>query len=55
MNGYPVVDELEVTVRAGRGVAVIVEGESAEEAPWSYGQWFGDRARQVTFFPQGAL
>jgi hypothetical protein len=52
MNGYPVVDELEVTVRAGRGVAVIVEGENAEEDPWFYGQWFGDRARQVTFFPQ---
>lgn len=29
MNGYPVVDELEVTIRAGRGVAIIVEGESA--------------------------
>jgi hypothetical protein len=52
MNGYPLVDELEVTIRAGRGGAVIVEGESAEEDPWFYGQWFGDRARQVTFFPQ---
>lgn len=52
MNGYLVVDELEVTVRSGRGVAVLVEGESAEEDPWFYGQWFGDRARQVTFFPQ---
>ena len=52
MNGYPVVDELEVTVRSGRGVAVIVEGESAEQDPWFYGQWFDDRARQVTFFPQ---
>jgi len=52
MNGYPLVDELEVTIRAGRGVAVIVEGQSAEEDPWFYGQWFGDRARQVTFFPQ---
>ena len=36
MNGYPVVDELEVTVRSGRGVAVIVEGESAEQDPVSY-------------------
>jgi hypothetical protein len=52
MNGYLAVDELEVTVRAGRGVAVLLEGESAEEDPWFYGQWFGDRARQVTFFPQ---
>jgi hypothetical protein len=52
MNGYPLVDELEVTIRAGRGVAVIVEGQSAEEDPWFYGQWFGVRARQVTFFPQ---
>lgn len=52
MNGYPAVDELEVTVRAGRGVAVIVEGQTAEEDPWYYNQWFGDRARQVTFFPQ---
>jgi hypothetical protein len=52
MNGYPVVDELEVMVRAGRGAAIIVEGESAEKDPWFYGQWFGDLAREVTFFPQ---
>jgi len=52
MNGYPLVDELEVTIRAGRGVAIIVEGQSPEEDPWFYDQWFGDRARQVTFFPQ---
>jgi hypothetical protein len=52
MNGYPLVDELEVMIRVGRGVAVVVEGQSAEEDPWFYGQWFGDRARLVTFFPQ---
>ncbi|MBX7232822.1 MAG: DUF4435 domain-containing protein [Caldilineales bacterium] len=52
MNGYLAIDELEVTVRAGRGVAIIVEGQNAEEDPWFYNQWFGDRASQVTFFPQ---
>lgn len=52
MTGYPLVDELEVKVRTGRGIAVIVEGQSAEEDPWFYNQWFGDRAREVTFFPQ---
>lgn len=52
MSPYPLLDELEISVRAGRGVAVILEGESFEEDPWYYGQWFGNRAREVTFFPQ---
>ena len=52
MSPYPLLDDLELQVRAGRGVAVIVEGESAEDDAWFYGQWFGNRAREVTFFPQ---
>ena len=31
MSPYPLLDDLELHVRAGRGAAVIVEGESAEE------------------------
>lgn len=52
MIAYPAVDELELEIRSGRGVAVIVEGNSYEEDPWFYGQWFNSRASQVTFFPQ---
>ena len=52
MTAYPAIDALELEVRAGRGVAIIVEGNSYEDDPWFYSQWFSDRARQVTFFPQ---
>jgi hypothetical protein len=52
MTAYPAIDELELEIRAGRGVAVIAEGNSYEDDPWFYGQWFDDRARQVAFFPQ---
>ncbi len=52
MTSYPPIDELELEVRAGQGIAIIVEGESYEDDPWFYGQWFNDRAHQVTFFPQ---
>jgi hypothetical protein len=52
MIAYPAIDELELEIRAGRGVAVIVEGNSYEEDAWFYGQWFNDRASQITFFPQ---
>lgn len=49
---YPSIDQLVVSVQAGSGVAVIVEGESAREDAWFFKQWFGGLARQVTFFPQ---
>lgn len=45
-------DELEVRLRSGQGLAVIVEGSSYEEDPWFYGQWFNYLARQIAFFPQ---
>lgn len=37
---------------AGQGAIVLVEGETFQEDSWFYGQWFGDRAREVSFFPQ---
>ena len=53
MSDYPTLSDIEVRWRAsGRGVCVIVEGETALEDPWFYNRWFSDRAREVTFFPQ---
>jgi hypothetical protein len=48
----PSLDELEIELSTGSGIAIIVEGNSYEDDPWFYGQWFGDRAREVTFYPQ---
>ncbi len=52
MKVPPSLDELEIELSTGSGVAIIVEGNSYEDDPWFYGQWFGDRAREVTFYPQ---
>ena len=52
MMGYPGLDELEVSIRSGRGIAIILEGQSYEEDYWFYGHWFGGLAQKVTFFPQ---
>jgi len=52
MTAYPAIDELELRFRTGQGIPIIVEGNSDEDDPWFYRQWFDDRARQVTFFPQ---
>lgn len=52
MRAFPSIDELEIELLAGQGIAIIVEGDSYAEDPFFYGQWFGDRARDVTFFPQ---
>ena len=50
---YPTLSDIEVKWRAsGSGVCVIVEGETEQEDAWFYNTWFGDRAREVTFFPQ---
>lgn len=50
---YPTLNEIEVQWRAsGSGVCVLVEGETELEDAWFYNAWFGDRAREVTFFPQ---
>ena len=48
---YPTVSEIEWRM-SGNGVCVIVEGETEKEDAWFYERWFGDRAREVTFFPQ---
>ena len=52
MKVPPSLDELEKEFSTGSGIAIIVEGNSYEDDPWFYGQWFGDRAREVTFYPQ---
>jgi len=52
MSGYPAIDELEIRVRTGKGIAIVVEGDNYEDDPWFYGRWFGDRANEMTFFPQ---
>ena len=49
---YLSIDELEVKIRVGKGIAAIVEGESDEDDAWFYGYWFGNLASQITFFPQ---
>ncbi len=45
-------NELLMKCRAGRGVVVLVEGETEQDDPFFYNRWFGDRAREVSFFPQ---
>lgn len=52
MSGYPAIDDLEVAVRTGAGIAIIVEGDTYADDVWFYGQWFNHLAREVTFFPQ---
>lgn len=52
MPQYPIIDDLEVQLRTGSGIAVLLEGDSYEEDPWFYNEWFGDLAREITFFPQ---
>ncbi|MGH9841008.1 MAG: hypothetical protein ACREEM_19815 [Blastocatellia bacterium] len=42
MTGFPSIDELEIALLTGQGIAVIVEGDSYEDDPWFYGQWFGE-------------
>ena len=53
MSSYPTISDIEMRWRAsGRGVCVIVEGQTEQDDAWFYGRWFGDRAREITFFPQ---
>lgn len=53
MSGYPTISDIEMRWRAsGSGVCVIVEGQTEQDDAWFYGRWFGDRARELTFFPQ---
>lgn len=48
MPQYPIIDDLEVELRSGAGIAVFLEGDSYEEDPWFYNEWFGHLALQVT-------
>lgn len=53
MSSYPPISDIEMRWRAsGSGVCVIVEGQTEQDDAWFYGRWFGDRAREITFFPQ---
>ena len=53
MSSYPTITDIEMRWRAaGSGVCVIVEGQTEQDDAWFYSRWFGDRAREVTFFPQ---
>jgi len=52
MTVYLPIADLELEVRTGRGIAIIVEGETYDDDAWFYGRWFNDRANEVTFFPQ---
>jgi hypothetical protein len=53
MSSYPTVTDIEMRWRAaGSGVCVIVEGQTELDDAWFYNRWFGDRAREITFFPQ---
>ncbi|HSN98492.1 MAG TPA: DUF4435 domain-containing protein [Candidatus Nanopelagicales bacterium] len=40
---------------SGRGVIVMLEGETPQEDPYFYERWFGARALEVSFFPQNGL
>jgi hypothetical protein len=48
--GFPTIGELEIAFLTGKDIAIIVEGESYEDDPWFYGQWFNDL--EVVFHPQ---
>ena len=53
MIGYPSLTDIEAGWRkSGSGLCIIVEGETVQEDPWFYGQWFDNEARRFTFFPQ---
>ncbi len=53
MMAYPTPDDIELKWRiSGTGICIIVEGETELDDAWFYSQWFSDRARQITFFPQ---
>lgn len=48
----PTLSDIETELRTGRGVAIIVEGETAQDDPYFFRKWFDDRADQIAFFPQ---
>lgn len=52
MSGYKSLDDLEVVLRSGAGVAIICEGEDYREDEFFYKEWFGQIGRSVTFHAQ---
>lgn len=52
MKDYPSIDQIEIEITAGRGIAIIVEGDSFRDDPYYYRRWFDDRASEVSFYPQ---
>lgn len=53
MSSYPTISDIEMRWRAsGSGVCVIVEGQTEQDDAWFYNRWFGNQAREITFFPQ---
>lgn len=52
MAAYLTGQALLTACAAGRGVIIIVEGETEQEDAWFYSRWFADRATAVSFFPQ---
>ena len=52
MSAYARGSALVTACAAGTGAIVVVEGETERDDAFVYGRWFGDRARDVSFFPQ---
>lgn len=53
MSGFPTTDVIATAWRkSGAGICVLVEGETERDDAWYYSFWFGNRVREVTFFPQ---
>lgn len=51
MSGYKSLDELEVVLRSGAGIAIICEGHEREDE-FFFKEWFAHLARRVTFHAQ---
>ncbi|MRG97313.1 hypothetical protein [Polyangium spumosum] len=52
MSGPKSLDQLEVVLRSGAGIAIICEGEDYREDEFFYKEWFGSLGRSVTFHAQ---
>lgn len=53
MSEFPSVEIIETAWQAsGADICILVEGETELDDVWYYRQWFGDRSRTLTFFPQ---
>jgi hypothetical protein len=53
MMAYQQPAEIEIEWRkAGKGICIIVEGETAQDDAWYFGEWFNNRAQDFTFIPQ---